>query len=266
MKRYICIILAAVAMMTAAMDSYAQKKERKEPLKMGTMIREKDTTRHAGRNLDQRLFMPKGAKNFGVQFSYFDLTSTDSELMMIVQGLNAYGTYFSVAPYVSYTLKDNKSIGMKIRYSSGQAGINDADLSLLSDDLAISVQDVSGSTHSFMSEVFYRSYVGLDRQGRFGLFNDIALQYSNSKTAYSADSGNLDASTLSNKVKIAMRPGLEVFLMNNVSTLFSIGIGGISYTNTKYIKDGQTVGTNNVSHARFMLDLMDISMGMALNF
>lgn len=252
-------------MLTATVDSYAQK-NRREPVKMGTMIREKDTTRHAGRNLDQRLFMPKAAKSAGVQFSYFDLTSTDSELLMLVQGLNAFGTYFSVAPYVSYAIKDNKSVGMKIRYSSGQAGVTDADLSLLSDDLTLSIQDIQGSTHSFTSELFYRSYIGLDRQGRFGLFNDIALQYSTSKKAFALDAEGPDAYTLANKVKIAMRPGLEVFVMNNVSTIFSIGIGGISYTNTKYVKDGVAVGTNNVSRARFMLDLVDISMGMALNF
>lgn len=265
MKKIICIILAAVAMMTATVDSYAQK-SRREPVKMGTMIRQKDSTKHVGRQLDYRLFMPKGAKSVGAQFSYFDMTSTDSEILMLVQNLNAYGTWFSVAPYVSYCLKDNQTVGLKVRYSSGQAGISDADLSLLSDDLSLSVSDVRASTHSFTSEVFHRSYIGLDGHGRFGLFNEIALQYQTSKTAFALDSGNMDAYTLANRIKVAVRPGLEVFMMNNVSTQFCIGIGGISYTNTKYVKGGQTVGTNNVSHARFMLDLTDISMGLALHF
>ncbi len=265
MKKIFCIILAAVAMMTAAVDSYAQKQKR-EPVKMGTMIRQKDSTKHEGRQLDYRLFIPKGAKSVGMQFSYFDLTSTDSEFMMLVQNLNAYGTWFSVAPYVSYCLKDNQTVGMKIRYSSGQAGVDDADLSLLSDDLSVSISDIRASTHSFTSEIFHRSYIGLDRLGRFGLFNEFALQYSTSKTAFALDESNLDAYTLANKVKLAVRPGLEVFMMNNLSTQVCIGIGGISYTNTKYVKDGATLGTNNVSRARFMLDLMDISMGLALHF
>lgn len=251
-------------MLAAGLDTYAQERHKREPVKMGTMIKEKDPG--AGRELDRRLFMPKGAKSAGVQFSYFDLSSTDSELLMLIRGLHAHGTYFSVAPFVSYCIKDNKAVGLKIRYSIAEAGISEADFNLLSDDLNLSIEDIKGSSDSFMSEVFYRSYVGLDGHGRFGLFNDIALQYSSTKTSFSLSETDMDAYTMANKIKLAVRPGLEVFMLNNVSTQFSIGIGGVSYTNTKYVKAGERIGTNNVSRARFMLDVMDISMGLTLHF
>lgn len=266
MKRLVNILIAAAVLMSAAMSAYASDRDRKETIRMGVMLKENGTSAHPGRNLDQRLFVPKGAMSAGVQFSYFDLSSSDTEFMMLVRDLNASGVFFSIAPYFTYCLKDNRSLGLRLRWSSAQAGVTEADLSLLSDDLKVSVEDISGSTGSFMGEVFYRSYFGLDGNGRFGLFIDSALQYSWSNLSFSYNNEDLDAHTISNRIRIAARPGLEVFVMNNVSTLVSVGIGGISYTHSDYIRDGVTVGTRNVSRARFMPDLTDITMGLTIHF
>lgn len=54
--------------------------------------------------------------------------------------------------------------------------------------------------------------------------------------------------------------------MNNVSSVFSLGIGGISYTNSKNVRNGEVTGVRNTSNARFMPDITDISMGLAIHF
>lgn len=266
MRRLLCIFAALVITLMSGNSLNAQSKTKREPQKMGTMIRQKDSTGHTGRMLDRRLFIPKGAKGAGIQFSYFSIGETDSEVMMLIQDLNAHGSYFSAAPFIMYCLADNKAVGIKLKYSNAETGISNVDLSLLSDDLSLNLSDISGMHTGFSAEFFYRSYLSLDSHGRFGLFNDIALQYSSAKTGFSYNGEDMDAHTINNKIKLAVRPGLEVFVMNNVSTHFSLGIGGISYTNTQYVKGGITTGTKNVSRARFMPDVTDISMGMTIHF
>lgn len=263
MKRIICILLAISLGMTYSMDLSAQKK--REPIKAGYLIDKGENRDSSGRKLSQRLFISKGEVGTGIQFSYLDLSSSDSEFLMLIQNLNAHGTMFSVAPTISYAVKDNAAIGLKIKYSNTSAGISEADFSLLSDDLALNIENVKGYSNAIQSAVFYRSYVGLDNQGRFGLFTDISLAYSHNKTSFSYNSESMDSYTLANKLKLGIHPGLEVFVMNNISTHFSIGIGGISYTNTKYFKNNEFVGQRNVSKARFMLDVTDISMGMTIH-
>ena len=43
-----------------------------------------------------RLFMPKGTSSGGLQISYVDLSSIDSDIFLIVDGLNAEGTMISM--------------------------------------------------------------------------------------------------------------------------------------------------------------------------
>jgi hypothetical protein len=44
-----------------------------------------------------------------------------------------------------------------------------------------------------------------------------------------------------------------------------MGIGGVSYNNTKYIKGDEIIGTRNFSKANFKLDILDISIGLSIH-
>lgn len=254
------------ALMMCCSPAYAQKKQR-ESQKMGGILVGKDSSAHAGRLLDNRLFIPRGSVGLGLQFSYFDLSSTDSEWLLLLQGMNARLSHFSAAPALSYCIADNKVIGARFRFMDTVGSVSEAELSLLgAGDLSFDIKDISGHSNSMMAEAYYASYLGIDDQGRFGLFANIALQYANTRTSFSAGADPLDAYTLARRIKMAVRPGLEVFVMNNISTMFSVGIGGISYTNTRCFQGGEVTGTMNSSRARFMLDITDISMGMTIHF
>lgn len=215
---------------------------------------------------DNHLFMPKGAVSVGMQLSYFDLGSGNTSIMLLLKGLDATGTYFGIGPYFAYTFKDNKTIGARVKYANASGVIGNLEFSLPGSDLELSMEDMNGVSTSLMAEVFYRSYMGLDSRGRFGLFVDIALQYTNSSYYLGSGPEAGAALTRNNKLRLAARPGLEVFVMNNVSSVFSLGIGGISYTNSKNISNGVTTGVRNTSNARFMPDITDISMGLAIHF
>lgn len=239
-------------------------RERREPRKMGTSM-EADSLGDYSRHLEQRLFIGKGEVALGASFSYLDLSSSDSQFFMLLQDFNAYGKTFSVTPMVSYAIADNKAVGVQIKYSNADAVVSGADLSLLSDDLSLSLSDLQAHNNSIETAFFYRSCIGLDDKGRFGLFTDLELAYSHGKSLFSYAGNSLDSYTISDKVNFSIHPGLEVFVMNNVSVQVSIGIGGASYTSTRCIKAGEVVGRRDASTARFYLDITDIALGITFH-
>ena len=243
------ILITVMLLLGGAMSSFAAQRD--------------STSRKLG---DNHLFMPKGAVSVGMQFSYLDIGSGNTTVMLLLKGLDATGTYFGIGPYFGYTFKDNKTIGARLKYSNTTGVIGNARLELPGLDIDLGVDDLNANSSSLMAELFYRSYMGLDNKGRFGLFFDIALQYTNSTSSFGSGPEAGSALTKSNKLRLAARPGLEVFVMNNVSSVFSLGIGVISYTNSKNVRNGEVTGVRNTSNARFMPDITDISMGLAIHF
>lgn len=212
-----------------------------------------------------RMFMPKGDFSAGVQFFYVDLFSSDSEYLMLLQHLDANGTMMTLAPYLDYTYKDNRSVGLRAKYSSAKGGISNADLSMLSDDLSFSLSDVQADSRTIQAEVFHRAYAPLDKRSRFGVFTDVSLGYSYTRTSFSYNEESLDTYAAANRVKIAVHPGLMVFVTNSISTHVSIGIGGATYNHIDYYKNGEVIGTRDFSKVRFMLDILDISFGLSFH-
>ena len=258
-------IFIVLMLLMAFPSGLAAREKDKTPLKMGSLIEPADSAKAYGRRLEQRLFITKGEFGVGAQFSYLDLASSDSQVLMLLQNFNAYAKTFSVSPLVSYAFADNRSVGIQMKYSTSDVVVSQADLSLLSEDLKLDIKDVEAHDNSIQTSVFYRSCIGLDSHGRFGLFNDILLSYTRGRTSFIHDGVGMDAYTISNRVGLSLHPGLELFVTNNISVHFSIGIGGVSYTGTKCIKAGSVTGRRDASNARFYLDMTDIAFGMTLH-
>ena len=220
----------------------------------------------AERRGPDRVFMPKGDISAGIQFFYLDLGSSNSEVLLLLQHLDATGAVASVSPYFDYTYRDNRSIGIRTKYVSASGGVSNVDLSLLSDGLEMSMQDLKADSRTIQSEIYHRSYAPLDEKGRFGVFTDLALSWSRANTSFSYNSQSLDTRTVTDKLRLAVHPGIMVFVLNNLSTHVSIGIGGANYTKTEYVKDGEVTGTRYCSKVNFMIDILDISYGLSLHF
>lgn len=213
-----------------------------------------------------RIFMPKGDISAGVQFFYLDLAGSNAEILLLLQQLDATGSVMSVSPYFDYAYRDNRSVGIRSKYAAVTGGVSNADLSLLSDGLEMSLQDVKANSRTIQSEIYHRTYAPLDEKGRFGVFTDLALSWSRTNTSFSYNSETLDSRSVTDKLRLAVHPGLMIFVLNNLSTHVSIGIGGANYTKTEYIKDGEVTGRNCKSKVNFMIDILDISYGLSLHF
>lgn len=145
-----------------------------------------------GKRGPDRLFMPKGDFSAGAQFSYVDLLSNDSEYLMLVQHLDANATIMTFSPYLDYSYKNNRSVGLRAKYSSAKGGISKADLSMLSDDLSFSLNDILADSRSIQAEIYHRAYAPLDKSSRFGVFTDVSLGYSHTRTSFSYNEESLD--------------------------------------------------------------------------
>lgn len=225
-----------------------------------------DSTAVAVKRGPDRVFMPKGDVSTGIQFFHLNLDSSNSELALILQHLDASGEILSISPYFDYTYKDNRSIGMRSKFSSVSGGVSNADLSMLNEGFEMSVQDIKAKSKILQSEIYHRSYAALDERGRFGVFMDVALSWSRTDTSFSYNAKSLDTSSVAQKLRVAAHPGLMIFVMNNLSTHVSIGIGGAQITKTDYMKNGEKVGNSYISKVNFMLDILDISYGLSLHF
>ena len=94
----------------------------------GIRAAERDSLSIVEKRGPDRLFMPKGDFSAGVQFFYADLSSTDSEYLMLLQHLDANGTMMTLSPYMDYTYKNNRSVGLRAKYSSAKGGISNGGL------------------------------------------------------------------------------------------------------------------------------------------
>lgn len=270
MKKYILTVILLLCV--ASVDAlYAQEqtksRAKRETIKLGEEMPHKgDSTTHRKRRaLTQHLIIPKGEWQVGAQISHVSMSSSNSEYALLINGLDANGSLTKIAPFVSYAIKNNQAIGLRFQYTTADATIDAAELDLLSDDLEFELENLRGKLTSYQTSVYHRIYVGLDNKGRIGLFNDVALGYTNSKTNFRYNAQTENAYTKSNQIKLSVHPGIVVFAMNNLSTHVSIGIGGVSYNNTKYYRDGELVGKRDFSKANFKLDILDISIGLSLH-
>lgn len=216
----------------------------------------------------ERVFMPKGDFSVGAQFFYLDLASSNSELMLLLQNLDARGSMLSVSPYIEYTYRDNRAVGLRTKFSYAEGGVSSMDIPIISEELGmeVSLGDIDASSRTIQADVFLRSYAPIDRKGRFGVFTDLSLAYSRTGTRFAYNAETLDTHSNTHKLRLSVHPGLMIFVMNNLSTHVSIGIGGATYTHVDYIKGDAVDGTRDFSKVNFMLDILDISYGLSLHF
>ena len=230
------------------------KKSRKH-IVLGEELPHDTIGKRHNRGLTQHLIIPKGELQLGAQLSHVSLASNNSEFMLLLNGLNANGSMTKIAPF----------FGIRVQYSTASANIKEGALDLLSDDLSFSFEDLRADISSIQTSIYHRSYLGLDNKGRIGVFADIALSYANSKNIFSYDTTTQNTYARTHQLKLSLHPGIVVFPMNNISTHISMGIGGISYNKTSYIRDGVTIGERDFSKANFKLDVLDISIGLTIH-
>lgn len=230
------------------------------------------TRRRIDREINKLKFAYKGEVMMGLTASYGTMSSDDTDIMLILDGIDADGTVATVKPFIGYFYRDNNCLGVRFGYRHMDGNLDAARYNLgESNDASGSIPKVNFNSDNYSFGIFHRSYAGLDPKGRFGLFAEFELSLSTgtSKLSYQPDtaSDNMKTTLSDNtQLKLAFNPGAAVYIFPNVCATLSFGLGGIQYTSVTQKDDaGNKIGTRKASNMRFRLNVAAINFGMTIH-
>lgn len=261
MMRLRNILTVAVVMIAAAVTSSAQT-ENVRTISLGEELMPKDTSKV--KRFRNHLIALKGEWQCGISVMYADFNSDDTDYMLLLQGVNANASMFRLAPEAAYTFRNNHAVGVRFQYTNANGVVDTATADLLG-NFNMTLENLNASSRSLSASIFQRTYVGLDNQGRVGIFWDYVLGLTRSRAQfYTGDSSS--NYSLKKKIHLGFAPGIVYFPMNNVSVQASISLADVSYNRVEAYTDGKISGTRDAWKAQASLNIMDISLGLTVHF
>ena len=240
--------------------------------KPGKQTRFLPTRRRMDREINKLKFAYKGEVMMGLTASYGTLSSDDTDIMLLIDGINADGSIATVKPFIGYFYSDNHCLGVRFGYRHMGGSRDNARYDLgESNDLsgAIPKLDINSDNYSF--GIFHRSYAGLDPKGRFGLFAEfeLSLATGTSKFSYQQNTSSDEMKTThsdNTQLKLSFNPGAAVYIFPNVCATVSFGLGGIQYNSvTQKDENGKKTGSREASNMRFRRIIAAINFGMTVH-
>lgn len=218
------------------------------------------------RGLFNYLFIPKGMWQFGITASYGEYNTEDFQLLDILTNCDTKIKAYSVQPTIGYFFAHNQCVGMKFNYT--RMNLDIADLGVdFEDDVNFSLHDVSYYSNSYSTSVFYRNYVGLGRERRFGVFNDVDLAFGSGTSRFRRSyNGELfDTRTNSVTASLNFSPGVCIYIMDYLSFNVSFGVFGVKLHHEKQTTNGVNEGSRFSSGANFRFNIFNINFGLAVS-
>lgn len=257
MMRTFIRLMAICLLMVAAFPVFGQSAGDSGAL--GSEIMSGDTAKV--RRFKNHLIAPKGGWQCGLSVMYADFNSENMDYMLVLQGLSAKASLLRLAPEAAYTFKDNHAIGLRFQYTNASGMVDGLTADLLG-NMDLAVGNIGASTLSMGACVFQRSYVGIDKRGRFGIFWDYMLGYTRSKTQVLGDTGTY---SLKEKGYIAFAPGVVYFPMNNVSIQACVSLAELSYNKVTAYEGGLESGTRSAWKAQASLNVLNLNFGLTIH-
>ena len=262
MKAKRILIAACLAVMASASAFGQAERTGKTTVVLGEELTPKDTAKV--RRFKNHLIAPKGEWQCGITVMYADFSSANSEYMMLLQGLDASASMLRLAPQAAYTFRNNHAIGARFQYTKINGMVDTATADLLG-NFSMTLEDIHADSRSLSGCIFQRTYWGLDRNGRVGLFWDYILGYTRTNSRFYTGEDS-DSYTVSQKGHLGFAPGLVYFPMNNVSIQASICLADLSYNYVEGYDDGVVTGTRHAWKAQASLNVLDLNFGLTIHF
>ncbi len=217
------------------------------------------------RGLFNYLFIPKGQWSFGMLASYGEFNTDDVQLLSVLKDFDIKVKAYSLQPSISYFLTNNQSIGVNFKYTRMLADLGGLKFDI-SDDMNFSLSDVSYYSKNYSAAIAYRNYVGLGRDRRFGVFNEVEVAFGAGSSRFLRHYGGelYDTRTSSMSAAVNFSPGLCVFIMDYVSFNVSFGVFGVNVHHEKQSTNGVDEGRRFSSGANFRFNIFNINFGMAV--
>lgn len=217
------------------------------------------------RGLFNYLFVPKGQWSFGLMASYGEFSTDDYQILSMLKNLDLKVKAYSLQPSIFYFFDNNQAVGVKFNYTRTNLDLPSL-LVDVDDDINFDLANISYYSSNYSTSVVYRNYVGLGRERRFGVFNDVDLTFGTGTSRFKRYYGGelRDTRTNSTVASLNFSPGVCVFIMDYVSFNVSFGVFGIKLHKEKQVTDGMEEGSRFSSGANFRFNIFNINFGMAV--
>lgn len=228
------------------------------------------TRRRIDREINKLKFAYKGEVIMGLTASYGTLSSDDTDVLLILDNINADGAIATIKPFLGYFYRDNRCLGVRFGYNYMSGTLDKGALFDLGEnnDVSLNIPYLDFTSNNYSFGIFHRSYAGLDPKGRFGLFAEFELSVANGSSRFAYESEGAVKQTYSDntQLKLAFNPGAAVYIFPNVCATLSFGLGGIQYTSvTQKDEQGNKIGTREASNMKFKLNILAINIGMTIH-
>ncbi len=218
------------------------------------------------RGLYNFLFIPRGQWSFGLTASYGEFNADDVQLLNVLNDFDFKGKQYSIKPTISYFIRSNQSIGVKLGYTKRDGNLGSLGMDF-GDDLNFKIRDVNYSSTAYAIGVCYRNYVGLGTMKRFAVFNEVDLSFASGSSRFIRSYNDVprDTKTTSSEVSLNFSPGLCVFMMDNVNFNVSFGVFGLHLRHERQSTDQIYEGSRVSSGANFKFNIFNINFGLGIN-
>lgn len=267
----LCFALSAHAEVSELLHSDSLKMQSGKSSGFQVKNRFLPTRKRIDREINRNVFAYKGELAVGLTASYGTITSEDSDILAILENINASGSVTTIAPFMSYFIADNMSVGVRLGYTNISGKLNNMDVNLGSqNDVGISIPWIDVNSSSMRGSLFLRNYTPIDAAGRFGVFSEVEASVGITNNKFGFRSGEDSPTNYTNSesltVKLWFNPGLAVYMFPNVCATISFGMGGFKYTSVKqFDEQGKQSGSRDFSKLRFRLNLADIHFGLNIH-
>lgn len=217
------------------------------------------------RKLYNWLIYPKGLWHFGLSANYGELSTEDSEFLSLIQDVDLKGTIYSIKPSVSYFIRNNVCVGMRLAFTKGDMGINSFKVDI-DEDMSFNLHDIKYSSDSYAAAVFIQQYFGLSRRSRFAVFNEAELSVGMGSNHFIRpfDGELKDTRTKTQSFNINYSPGVSIMVMKNAAFNLSFGVLGFHLKNEKQWENGEESGSRFTSGVQFRFNIFNINLGVAI--
>lgn len=217
------------------------------------------------RKLYNWLIYPKGLWHIGLTANYGELNTEDMEILTIVNDIDLKGKIYSIKPSVSYFLRNNLCVGMRLAFTKGDMAINSFKVDI-DEDMSFNLHDIRYSSDSYAAAIFLQQYFGLSRRGRFAVFNEAELSVGTGNSHFIRPFGGelRDTRTKTQSFNINYSPGISIMMMKNAAFNLSFGIFGFHLKNEKQWENGEESGNRFTSGINFRFNIFNINFGVAI--
>lgn len=230
-------------------------------------------SRTVDRHVLHNCFGHKGEWFAGFAASYGKVDSSNSELLVFLESIDASGSMTTFTPHLGYFYKKNHCVGARFSYRSVEGSLDNLDFNLgEGNDIDMNLSGLSLKGSSYGISVYHRSYLPLDRRGIVGLYGELELVYRSGRTEFLhvKDQETQDftyTDSYSRQFQIVVSPGISVHIFPFATASIGIGLGGFKYaTVDQYDANDVLTGTRRFSSFKFNIMLSEIYFGVTFHF